>query len=139
MIVDHLGVAQSPISPPRPDPWDKLPGLLGLAKYPNVFVKFCGAPLLSKETFPYADLWPHLHGIIKAFGPDRLMWGSDFTRMRWLPVTGELAPRNQWKLYSDCLNFLRDTSEISTEDKEKILGGTIRRVLRWPKADSSSA
>jgi predicted TIM-barrel fold metal-dependent hydrolase len=133
IIVDHLGVAQSPISPPRPDPWDKLPGLLGLAKYPNVFVKFCGAPLLSKEPFPYVDTWPYLHKVINAFGPERLMWASDFTRMRWMPITGELAPRGQWKFYSDCLNFIRDTSEISHRDKEQILGTTIRRVLHWPK------
>ena len=32
MIVDHLGVSQSPVSPPRDEPWDKLPGLLSLAK-----------------------------------------------------------------------------------------------------------
>ncbi len=98
-------------------------------------VKFCGAPTLSKEPFPFKDVWPNLHRIIDAFGPERLMWGSDFTRMRWVPVTGGLAPRSQWWLYSDCLDYLRDTNEISTSDKEQILGGTIRRVLRWPKSE----
>jgi len=39
MIVDHLGVSQSPVSPPRPEPWDRLPGLLSLAPLPNVHVK----------------------------------------------------------------------------------------------------
>jgi L-fuconolactonase len=132
MIIDHLGVSQSPVSPPRADVWDRLPGLLLLAKYPNVNVKFCGAPLLSKEAYPYRDVWPKLHEVIEAFGPERLMWGSDYTRMRWIPETAsELAPRDKWKLYSDCLNFLRDTDELSTADKELMLGGTIRRVLRW--------
>jgi L-fuconolactonase len=134
MVIDHLGVSQSPVSPPRDEPWDRLPGLLGLAKYPNVHVKFSGAPTLSTQPFPFEDLWPHLHQVVDAFGPERLMWGSDFTRMRWVPVTGALAPREQWKLYSDCLNYLRDTSELSQQDKEQILGGTIRRVLRWPAA-----
>jgi L-fuconolactonase len=134
MIIDHLGVSQSPVSPPRADVWDRLPGLLSLAKYPNVNVKFCGAPLLSKEAYPYRDVWPKLHEVIEAFGPERLMWGSDYTRMRWIPETAsELAPRDQWKLYSDCLNFLRDTDELSTSEKELMLGGTIRRVLRWQK------
>jgi len=138
MIVDHLGVSQSPVSPPRPDPWDRLPGLLGLAKFPNVYVKFSGAPTLSREPYPFKDVWPYLHRIVDAFGPERLMWGSDFTRMRWIPVTGGLAPREQWKLYSDCLNYLRDTDELSAADKELILGGTIRRVLRWPRPGPSS-
>lgn len=134
MIIDHLGVSQSPVSPPRADVWDKLPGLLGLAKYPNVHVKFCGVPLLSKEPFPYNDTWPKLHEIIDAFGPERLMWASDYTRMRWIPETAsQLAPRDQWKNYSDCLNYLRDTNELSASDKEQILGGTVRRVLRWEK------
>jgi L-fuconolactonase len=138
MIVDHLGVSQSPISPPRSNPWDKLPGLLGLAKYPNVFVKVCGAPLLSSRPYPYEDVWPFLHRVINSFGPSRLMWGSDYTRMRWRPITGELAPRQDWKLYCDCLNFIRDTTEISSEEKEQILGGTLRRVLRWPRTEGET-
>lgn len=133
MIIDHLGVSQSPVSPPRPDKWDRLPGVLGLAKYPNVHVKFSGAPLMSDEPYPFKDVWTNLHRIVEAFGPDRLMWGTDFTRMRWVPVTSELAPRDQWKLYSDCVGYLRDTDELSEEDKEQIFGKTIRRVLRWDK------
>jgi hypothetical protein len=60
------------------------------------------------------------------------MWGSDYTRMRWLPVKGDLAPRSQWKLYSDCLNFLRDTDELSPTDKELLLGDSLRKVFGWP-------
>lgn len=132
MIIDHIGVSQSPVSPPRDEPWDQLPGLLGLAKYPNVNVKLCGAPLLSSKPFPFEDVWPYLHQVINAFGVDRILWASDFTRMRWIAGGGMgLAPRDQWKYYSDCLNYLRDTNELSASDKEAILGGTIRRVLRW--------
>src|SRR5215207_4252959 len=133
MIVDHLGVSQSPVSPPREDPWDRLPGLLSLAQFPNVHVKFSGAPVLSREPFPHHDVWPFLHQIVDAFGPERLMWGTDFTRLRWVPVVGGLAPRDQWHLYSDSVNYLRDTTELSQADKEQMFGGTIRRVLRWPR------
>jgi hypothetical protein len=45
----------------------------------------------------------------------------------------DLAPRERWRFYSDCLNYLRDTNELSAADKEKMFGTTIRRVLRWPK------
>ena len=131
MIIDHLGVSQSPVSPPRPDPWDRLPGLLSLAVFPNVHVKFSGAPVLSAQPFPHHDVWPYLHQVVNAFGPQRLMWGSDFTRLRWIPVVGGLAPREQWHYYSDSVNYLRDTNELSRTDKDMIFSGTIRRVLRW--------
>lgn len=140
MVIDHLGVSQSPVSPPRPDPWDKLPGILSLAQFPNVFVKFSGAPTLSREPFPHKDLWPNLHKIVNAFSPDRLFWGSDFTRMRSRPAPeGGPAPRSEWRFYSDALNYLRDTNELSESDKEKVLGGSIRRVLRWPKVPDGAA
>jgi L-fuconolactonase len=35
LIIDHLGVSQSPVSPPRPEPWDRLDGLLSLAQFPT--------------------------------------------------------------------------------------------------------
>jgi hypothetical protein len=67
--------------------------------------------------------------MINAFTPDRLFWGSDYTRMRHF----SRAPRSEWWFYSDVLNFLRDTNELSASDKEMMLGGAIRKALRWPK------
>jgi len=72
-------------------------------------------------------------------GPDRMMWGTDFTRMRWKPGSTDLARRERWRFYSDCLNYLRDTNELSASDKEKMFGKTIRRVLRWPKPRSGES
>jgi L-fuconolactonase len=122
MVIDHIGVSQSPVSPPRDEPWDRLPGLLKLAQYPNVSVKLCGAPLLSAEGYPYKDVWPYLHQVLEAFGPKRLMWASDYTRLRMGKVT-----------YSQCLDFLLQSDELSAGDKAEIFSGTARRVLRWPK------
>jgi len=51
-----------------------------------------------------------------------------------------LGPGRRWpgstrpmEADSDCLNYLRDTSEVSEADMVQLLSGTIRRVLRWPK------
>jgi L-fuconolactonase len=129
IVIDHLGLAQSPVSPKETASWEKLPNILALAKYPNVQLKFCGAPTLSTGEFPYNDVGPYLHQIINAFTPDRLFWGSDYTRMRHF----NRMPRSEWWFYSDVLNFLRDTNELSASDKEKMLGGAIRKALRWPK------
>jgi hypothetical protein len=141
IIVDHFGISQPPVFRQKPDPWDELPITLALAKYPNVYVKFSGAPALSLQPYPHADVWPHLHAVIDAFGPDRLMWASDFTRMRMAEGdTAANGPKSAWGgLYSDAVGFLRDTSEVSLDVKGQIFGGTIRRVLRWPALDPSTA
>jgi predicted TIM-barrel fold metal-dependent hydrolase len=43
-------------------------------------VKITGACKLSHESFPYNDLWDPLWRIFDAFGFDRCMWGTDWTR-----------------------------------------------------------
>ena len=135
IVMDHLGLpSPPPMAPVAPDPWKTLPDVLAMAKYPNVHVKFTGVTSVSKQTYPYADLWPNLHKIVNAFTTDRLMWGTDFTRLRMGKGTLDQAPRDQWAgLYSENVHFLRDTTELSQGDKEKIFALNIRRVLRWPK------
>jgi L-fuconolactonase len=134
LIVDHLGVSSPPWMTRNPDPWTELPAVLALAQFPNVAVKVSGATALSRTPYPHPDLWPHLHKLMNAFGPERLMWGSDFTRLRCVRGTNRRGPREDWVgLYSDCVSFLRDTTEVSQTDKEMLFAGTIRRLLRWPK------
>jgi predicted TIM-barrel fold metal-dependent hydrolase len=110
-----------------PDPWEKLPELLSLARFPNVHVKFCGPQLLSNQPYPHPDVWPYLHQVIDAFGAERLVWASDFTRLRMVPA-GE-----RWKSsYAEALGLVKDTTELDSTQKEHILGGTLRRLLSWP-------
>jgi L-fuconolactonase len=127
MIVDHFGLRQYPPLTMDPDPWEKLPGLLALARYPNVVVKFCGAQLLSSQPYPHADVWPVMRRVIDAFGVDRLMWASDFTRLRMTP------PGTPWRgTYADALRFVSDTDRLSQDERHAILGGTAQRLLNWP-------
>ena len=79
LCIDSLGAA--------PRTTDKaafadLPELLALAKRPNVVVKAEGVPAMSSEPFPYRNLHPYLRQVYDAFGPQRLFWGSDFTRLK---------------------------------------------------------
>ena len=131
LIIDHLGLSQQP-SAVGDDPWAELDEVVELSRFPNVSVKFCGAPTLARSPYPYDDIWPHLHRMIDAFTPDRLMWGSDFTRLRIQPGNAP-APRGQWYgTYAEQVHFLRDTGELSAADKRAIFGTTLRRVLGWP-------
>jgi predicted TIM-barrel fold metal-dependent hydrolase len=136
IIVDHFGITQSLRTDIQGDRFQALPGLLELARYPKVFVKCCGTPLVSREAYPYNDIWPAFHQILKAFGPERCMWASDYTRMRWGlpddPAKPGLRPRSDWKSYADTLYYLLHTSEISQSDKVELFSGAVRRALRWP-------
>ena len=132
VIVDHIGVAQHPVSPREAMSWRTFPDLLELARYPNVAVKLCGAPLLSEQQYPFDDLWPKLEQLFAAFGVERIMWASDYTRMRVADLpTGE-RPRKRGLSYADCKDFLLRSDRISLEDKRMLFGGAARRLLALP-------
>jgi L-fuconolactonase len=80
MVIDHLGLPQPHEPPPPAEPFADLPKLLTLAAHDNVAVKISGACTLSHESFPYHDIWDPLFRIFDAFGFDRCMWGTDWTR-----------------------------------------------------------
>jgi predicted TIM-barrel fold metal-dependent hydrolase len=80
IVIDHLGLQQPFEPPPPPTPFADLPMLLALAQQKNVVVKITGACTLSHEPFPYNDIWDPLGRIFDAFGLDRCMWGTDWTR-----------------------------------------------------------
>lgn len=134
LIIDHIGMKQPPVwQEADTPPFKKLPQLLELAQYDKVTVKFSGAPTLTAEPYPFRDLWPHLNQIVEAFGPERLMWGTDIQR-----VNGRVA-HSTWDFdfvgrhsYGEAVGFLRDTDQLSQSDKEQIFAGTLRRVLGWP-------
>lgn len=129
VIIDHMGVSQHPVSPPRDDPWDRLDGLLALARYPNVYVKVCGLPLLSSVRYPFADALSRLRSVINVFGANRLMWASDYTRLR-MAKTGETI-RNRGRLYSESRDMLFHAASLSAAEKQAILGGTCMGVTSW--------
>lgn len=133
LIIDHIGVAQHPVSPPEAMSWKAFPDLLELAHFPNVAVKLCGAPLLSDQAYPFDDVWPRLEQLFAAFGFDRVMWASDYTRMRLADLpTGE-RPRQRGLSYAESLDYLRRSDRLGVEDKRKLLGGTARKLLGLPE------
>jgi L-fuconolactonase len=119
LVVDHLGL-QQPFGPPAPPrPWADLPKLLGLAGHPNVAVKITGACTLSHQPFPYGDIWDPLARIFDAFGLDRCMWGTDWTR-----AVGLLT-------YREGVDAFRVTDRLTDADRAKLMGGTVTRIYGW--------
>jgi hypothetical protein len=45
---------------PRRSPWADLPKVLDLAKRSNVVIKVSGACTLSREPYPFPDIWDPL-------------------------------------------------------------------------------
>jgi predicted TIM-barrel fold metal-dependent hydrolase len=51
--------------------------LCNLARHPRIYVKISAFYALGKKEYPYTDLIPLIHALYDAYGPQRLMWGSD--------------------------------------------------------------
>lgn len=119
LIVDHVGLFHvGMLDPDYGDTFTGLDGLLALAGYEHVSVKLTSLPLLSREPYPHADIWPHVHRVIEAFGPERLMWGSDQTVFD--------------HDYGETVDVIRATDELSASEKVMILGASLRRIWGWP-------
>jgi predicted TIM-barrel fold metal-dependent hydrolase len=131
LIIDHIGVSQHPVSPPNPEPWRTFPDLLELARHPNVNVKLCGGPVMSEQNYPFDDVWPKLEQMFAAFGYDRVMWGSDYTRMRWADRPVGERSRKRGVSYADSLNYLLRTDRLTFDQKRAVLGGSARKVLKF--------
>jgi L-fuconolactonase len=75
LVVDHL--AKPPIASRQIEPWASAIG--GIAELPNVTCKVSGLPTEADwATWTASDLAPYIETAVEMFGPDRLMWGSDW-------------------------------------------------------------
>jgi predicted TIM-barrel fold metal-dependent hydrolase len=127
LVLDHLGLAQ-PFKPPAPDdPFGALSDVLALAQRENIAIKISGACTLSHRPFPYDDIWPPLHRILEAFGVERCMWGTDWTRAVNLLT------------YREGVSAFRDTTEISDAERAELMGGSLSRIYGWTPGVSQGA
>jgi L-fuconolactonase len=119
IVVDHLGL-QQPFEPPAPSaPWADLPKVLELARQPNIAIKISGACTLSHKPYPYSDIWDPLARIFDAFGTDRCLWGTDWTRAVHLLT------------YKQAVDPFRLTDRLSASEKAALMGGTLQRIYKW--------
>jgi predicted TIM-barrel fold metal-dependent hydrolase len=125
-IIDHLGLMQpQPNAPSVPrEPWAELPKVLALAKRPNAVIKVSGACTLSLEPYPYPDIWDPLARVFDAWGMDRCLWGTDWTRT-YAVVNFEQA-----------VEPFRQTKRLTDTERSMLMGGACAKVYGWsPKKD----
>ena len=119
VVIDHCGL-QQPFAPPAPAaPFAALPEVLAFAALPNVAIKISGACTLSHAGFPYPDIWDPLARIFDAFGLERCLWGTDWTRAVALLT------------YAEGVEAFRVTERLSAAEKAMLMGGALEKLYRW--------
>lgn len=113
-VLDHVGKPR--IKDRQHEPWRS--NLRELARRENVFCKLSGLVTEADWTnWRPADLQPYLDVALQAFGPQRLMAGSDW------PVCLLASSHERW--FSTLQDFLQP---LSLPEKQMILGGVASQV-----------
>ena len=123
MVLDHLGGPPAGPGQDRDGPWAT--AIRRLAALPNMTCKLSGAHTIPARA---DDLRPYYQTVLAAFGPDRLMFGSDW------PVSTLAAP------YGQVCDLYRElTAQLSPAERDAIFDRTARRVYRLPAGGASPA
>jgi L-fuconolactonase len=103
IILEHMGSTNYPDG--EPAPYELRRKVFALARFPNVYIKvhglgeFCARAMPVTEPFPFElPIPPILDMAYEAFGPQRMMWGSDYP-----PVSRREGYRNALRLIMDQL------------------------------------
>ncbi|MFJ6671837.1 amidohydrolase family protein [Actinosynnema sp. NPDC091369] len=115
-VLDHL--SKPPIASGAREPWASL--VRGLAAEPNVVCKLSGMVTeADHRSWTVADLRPYTDVVLDAFGPRRLMFGSDW------PVCLLAAPYDRVVAAAEEL-----TAGLTADDRAHVFGGTATRTYR---------
>jgi L-fuconolactonase len=115
IIIDHLG--KPPIATGGFEPWASR--LTAAAEAPNVFAKLSGLDAGSGGHWSAADLSRYVNHALRVFGPQRLMYGSDW------PVS--VLRGGYGKVWRE-VNAA--TSHLAPQERARIFGGTAIEVYR---------
>jgi predicted TIM-barrel fold metal-dependent hydrolase len=116
LVIDHVGVS---LRGRGAGAFEELPSVLALAKHPNIAVKASGMPAFSDKPYPFPDVHEAIHRLVDSFGPKRVFWGTDLTRMRCT--------------YYECIRlFTEHQPWLKGEDLEWVMGRGVCEWLGWP-------
>lgn len=91
--------------------------LLDLAAEPGICAKMSALPCYSTEPYPHPALHGPARAVLSAFGPERVFWGSDLSR---LPGR-----------YRDAVTMVRDHLGLGGAAADAVLGGSLLGWLGW--------
>ena len=114
LIVDHMGALRGAKGDAA---FPNMKELTALASFPKVAVKLTGGPFYADDAYPFKSLHKHYRAMYDAFGPQRLFWGTDITKM---PCS-----------WSECLTHFQEIDWIPEADKSLILGDALCDWIGW--------
>ena len=120
IVIEHLaGVGQG-----AEPPYAAFKKAMGLGAYPNAYIKVGGLgeisarPAVLGSTFVFDQTPPLVEMAVDAFGPRRMMWGSDYP-----PVSNREGYRN-------ALRGVMALPELGSDhDREWVMGKTAEGVF----------
>ena len=119
VVIDHVGITQPFVPPASPEPFADLDNVLEAASSDNVAIKISGACTLSHQPFPYPDIREPLGRVFQAYGLDRCLWGTDWTRAVRLLT------------YEQGVEAFRVPDWLSEAERSTLMGGTLMRIYNW--------
>jgi L-fuconolactonase len=111
-VLDHI--AKPEIARGRVEPWAT--DLRRLAELPNVWCKLSGLVTEAREGWQASDFGPYLDVVLEAFGPSRLMFGSDWPVCLLAGSYPNVAALAR-----------RATSALSRDEQDAVMGGNAAR------------
>jgi len=109
IVIEHL----AGVGPNAAPPYDEFKQALELSRFPNLTIKLPGFGEFCQLPCPFSEVPPFARMALDAFGPQRLMWGSDYP-----PVSSREG-------YNNSLNFpLTYFADLSDDDRAWIFGRT---------------
>lgn len=123
IVIDHA--AKPPVAA-KPDPaWSE--AMFRVAGRENVYCKLSGLLTEMAPGQPYGHMSAHADHLYAAFGPDRLMWGSDW------PV---VLLRDSYRAWFDWTAHWLEVHPLARPtDGNAILGGTAARFYRFHETE----
>ncbi len=123
IILEHAGSVNHPDG--EDAPYEMRRRVFSLARFPNVYLKIHGLGEIASRTAvvshapPFEEPLPSILGYAyEAFGPERMMWGSDYP-----PVSGREGYRNALRWTMDYLQ------KHGAKAVEAIFGGVAETVF----------
>ena len=114
-VLNHLG--KPPIASGELEPWAT--GLRALAAEPNVACKLSGLQTIASPDWTCEELAPYVDIALEAFGPSRLIFGSDW------PVSSQAASYDRV-----CAVAQAWCSALSDGERSAVLAGNARVIYR---------
>jgi predicted TIM-barrel fold metal-dependent hydrolase len=116
IVLDHFGIVGQ--TPTRG--LIQHEAVLSWSRFPNVSVKLSGGPDYAREDeYPFKSLHDTIHRLYDAYGPERLFWGTDITRL------SNCTWRQAVTMFTEELPWL------SENDKTLIMGEALSRWFNW--------